>query len=205
MEEPNLPKNLKDILEELIQGLKKVYADTLVCVILYGSAASGEFIDRHSNLNLLVVLKDTSLQNLKKASGFINRRKFAFVHPLFLTEEYIKSSSDVFPIEFLDMKENYRLLYGRDILAGVAIDTRNLRFQCEQELKSKLIVLRQMYLRRNKDSAGLRALLFKSFNSVMHILRNVLRLKGKEPAYLKQDILQDVAANFAINKAYGRR
>ena len=35
----------------------------------------------------------------------------------------------------------------------------------------------------------------------MHILRNVLRLKGKKPAYLKQDILKEVTLEFQINKA----
>jgi len=31
----------------------------LVSVVLYGSAASGEYADNHSNLNFLVILKDT--------------------------------------------------------------------------------------------------------------------------------------------------
>jgi hypothetical protein len=98
------------------------------------------------------------------------------------------------------MKENYTLLYGEDVIKIINVDTRNLRFQCEQELKAKLIHLRQAYIRLNADKTSLRHLLLKSFTSVLHILRNVLRLKGRVPPYLKQDIINDVASEFRINK-----
>ena len=99
---------------------------------------------------------------------------------MFLSREHILNSSDVFPIEFLDMKDDHICLYGSDVLKEVQIDPRNLRFQCEQELKSKLILVKQQYLRVNpKDKRALANLLFRNLTSVAHILRNLLRLKGK--------------------------
>ena len=121
------------------------------------------------------------------------------INPLFLTENYINSSTDIFPIEFLDMQENYLVLYGKDVLKNINVNTSNLRFQCEQELKAKLINLKQLYLRINQDKLAMRNLLFKSFNSVLHILRNVLRLKGKESPYLKQEILKELKSEFQID------
>jgi len=194
-----LAPKLKSILDDFIKALQGTYGEDLVSVILYGSAASGEFIDRHSNLNLLVVLKNTDLENLRKATTVINKLKFRAMHPLFFTEDYIRSSTDTFPIEFLDMKENYAVLLGRDTFKGISIDTRNLRFQCEQELKEKLINLKQLYLRRNKDKTALSNALFKVFTSVLHILRNVLRLKGRLPPYLKEDILREISVEFQID------
>lgn len=200
MPELKLEDKVKTVLDNFAASLENNFKDQLVSVILYGSAASGEFVNRHSNLNVLVVLKNTDLENLKKASGLVNKWKFRLIHPLFFSEDYIKSSTDVFPIEFLDMKENYAVLTGKDVLKDTSIDTKNLRFQCEQELKIKLISLRQMFLRNNRDKAALKALLFKSLNSVMHILRNVIRIKGKQPPYLKQDILKEIVLNFQINQ-----
>lgn len=199
MQELKLAPKLKSILDDFIKALQGTYGEDLVSVILYGSAASGEFIDRHSNLNLLVVLKNTDLENLRKATTVINKLKFRAIRPLFFTEDYIRSSTDVFPIEFLDMKENYTVLLGRDTLKDISIDTSNLRFQCEQELKEKLINLKQLYLRRNKDKTALSSLLFKVFTSVLHILRNVLRLKGRPPAYFKEDILKEISVEFQID------
>jgi len=197
MEELKISGKLRNILQEFILGLKDIYQEELVSIILYGSAVSGEFIEKHSNLNLLVVLENTNLENLKRAARFIN--KFRIISPLFLTEDYIKRSTDVFPIEFLDIQENYSILYGRDILKEINVDISNLRFQCEQELKAKLISLKQLCLRINRDKTALKDLLLRSITSILHILRNVLRLKGKKPPYKKEDILKELAAEFEID------
>lgn len=198
MKELKLPDKLKNGLLNFVQSLKDIYQQDLISLVLYGSAASGEFVNKHSNLNVLVVLKNTDPEELIKASKLV--KKFTAINPLFLTEDYINSSTDVFPIEFLDMKENYFLLYGKDILKNININTGNLRFQCEQELKVKLINLMHAYLRLSNSKAGLSNILFKSFTSVLHILRNVLRLKGKKPAYLKQEILNEVFLEFQIER-----
>lgn len=200
MKELSINKKLQATLNDFVRDLRRLSGDNLICVILYGSGASGEFIDKHSNLNLLVVLKDASLDNLKIISRLTGRWKFRLIHPLFFNEEYIRNSTDVFPIEFLDMKENYTVLAGRDILKDISVDTGNLKYQCEQELKVKLINLRQFYLRNNKDKAALLNFLLKSFTSILHISRNVIRLKGKAPHYLKEDILKDIAEEFGIDK-----
>jgi len=204
VQELNLKAGLKAVLDDFTQSLKNIYGQGLISVILYGSAASGEFADRQSNLNLLVVLDNAGLDNLSKVSRVINGRKFQLLRPLFFTEEYIRGSLDVFPIEFLDIKENFAVLYGKDILSDLAIDTRNLRFQCEQELKSKLLNLKNMYLRQ-QDTPALKGVLFKSFTSILHILRNLLRLNGKAPPYLKEEILKAIEAEFKIDAANLRK
>jgi hypothetical protein len=121
------------------------------------------------------------------------------IDALFLTEDYIANSTDIFPIEFLDMQENYLLLYGKDFLKDIQVDMRNLRFQCEHELKAKLIKLRQTYLLLNNNMPALRTLLFMSFTSILHILRNVLRIKGRKPPYLKHEVLKELASEFKID------
>lgn len=200
MEELKLPQKIKDILDDFIQRLKSAYQEELVSVILYGSAARGEFIQRQSNVNLLIVLGDTDLPILNKISRVLNMQRFQILEPLFLTEDYIKSSLDVFPIEFLDIKDSYILLYGRDILEGMEIDRKNLRFQCEQEIKAKLLNIKNAYLRA-KGRYALESLLFKSFTSIMHILRNIVRLKGEAPSHLKEDVLSDISEYFGIDIA----
>lgn len=197
MQELNLPPGLKDKVSDFLKGLKSIFARDLISVILYGSAASGEFVEKRSNLNLLVVLKNSGLENLKTASGVVNKSRL--INPLFLTERYIASSTDIFPIEFLDMKENHEVLYGKDVLKDIVVETVNLRFQCEQELKAKLIGIKHFYLKINKDQRALGKFLLESFTPVLHVLRNVLRLKGKKPAYQKKDLLKDLAAEFEIN------
>ena len=197
MEQLKMPDQYKNILQKFTQGLKDIYREELLSLILYGSAASGEFVVKHSNLNLLAVLKNTDLEVIKKSSKLI--RKFKMINALFLTEDTISNSIDLFPIEFLDMQENYFLLYGKDVLKDILVDIRHLQFQCEQELKAKLLKLRQTYLLLNNNRTALRGLLFMSFTSILHILRNVLRIKGRKPPYLKQEVLKELASEFKID------
>lgn len=196
MEQLKITARHKNILQKFTQGLKDIYPEELLSLILYGSAVSGEFVDKHSNLNLLAVLKNTDLEVIKKSSKLIHR--FKMFNTLFLTEDYVANSIDIFPIEFLDMQENYFVLYGKDILKNIQIDIRNLRFQCEHELKAKLLKLRQAYLLLDNKPA-LRSLLFMSFTSVLHILRNVLRIKGRKPPYLKHEALKELASDLKID------
>jgi hypothetical protein len=199
MKNLQLPLKLDRQVTFFIQELEEAYAQELLSVILYGSAASGEFVVKHSNLNILVILGSADLLLLKKASSIV--KKFKNISPLFLTENYILSSTDVFPIEFLDMQENYAVLYGKDILKDIHVDPKNLRFQCEQELKLKLLNLKQLYIKLAGQPAILAELLLKSFTSVLHILRNVLRLKNIKPPYKKEDLLKELAKHFEIEAA----
>src|SRR3989338_5203534 len=121
MGESGLPQGLKKNADEFVAALRKFYSDDLVCVILYGSAASGELTEAHSNINLLVVLKKTDLPALEVSRRLVNHPSHRRIEPLFLTREYILDSSDVFPLEFLGMKDNHLCLYGPDVLKEVQI------------------------------------------------------------------------------------
>ena len=48
---------------------------------------------------------------------------------------------------------------------------------------------------------ALRSLLFMSFTSVLHILRNALRIKGRRPPYLKPEVLKELVFEFKIDIA----
>lgn len=198
MDELRLPPKTRSVLEDFIKKLNQIYKDGLVSVVLYGSASSGEFAEKHSNINLMVVLADTTLPSLARARGLVNSARFNSIQPMFFTEDYITSSLDIFPIEFLDIAENHAVLYGKDVVKDLKIDTRNLRFQCEQELKSKLLNVKKQYLlAKNKNE--IERLLFKTFTSTLHILRNVLRLKGRAAPYLKEEILCQIGKEFGVD------
>ncbi|MBF0571127.1 MAG: hypothetical protein HQL12_04580 [Candidatus Omnitrophica bacterium] len=199
MQEQQLPEDFKKKINAFVDDLKQLYVDDLISVILYGSIVSGEHSQAHSNINLLVVLKNTDLSTLERSRKLVHKFSNRRIDPLFLSRDFVLNFSHIFPIEFLDMQENYHCYYGADVLKEIKIDRKNLRFQCEQEFKSKLILLKQQYLRINpKDRQQLANFLFKSFTSVIHILRNVIRVKGKEPSYNKETVLREIAGELSV-------
>lgn len=200
MDKSVLPTKINNTLNSFVQRLKDIYGTGLASVILYGSAARGEFVPKYSNIDIAIILDNTNLPNLAKASGALKEARFKIINPVFFTEGYIKRSIDVFPIEFLDMKESNILLYGRDILKDVPVDLKNLRFQCEHELKSKLLNIKRSYLKaRNEED--LRRILFRFFTSSLHVLRNLMRLKGCASQYSSDKLLDDVHSEFGIDTA----
>ncbi len=199
MAELKLPEGIRKSIDEFVGSLKELYENQLLSVVLYGSAAGGELTRVYSNINILVVLQNTDLSTLEMARRLVNKRSNRRIDPLFLSREYLLSSSDVFPIEFLDMREKHVCLYGEDIFKEIKIDLKNLRFQCEQELKSKLILLKQQYLRVDPgDKQVLANLLFGNFTSLVHILRNLLRLKGQAMPAATQEVFKEVAIRFGV-------
>jgi len=53
-------------IDEFVSKLRQAAGDNLESVILYGSAASGDYIDDRSDVNILCVLRDTSFSKLQR-------------------------------------------------------------------------------------------------------------------------------------------
>jgi hypothetical protein len=110
--------------------------------------------------------------------------------PLVMTPDYIQSSLDAFPIEFLDLKLIHRTVYGSDILQDLRIEKPNLRLQCEREIKTKLIHLRQGYLSSLGRKDQLAATLIRSITGSMTLLRAIISLLGEEPPIPRTDVIK---------------
>ncbi len=48
---------MDDVLQELVKRMKAACGQELVSMVLYGSAAAGDYHEKHSDLNVLCVLK----------------------------------------------------------------------------------------------------------------------------------------------------
>lgn len=188
----------EELIKDFVREIQNVFHADLTSIVLYGSILTEEFVERYSNINVLIVLKSADIQLIKEVEHVINTFKFRVISPIFMTEDYIQKSLDTFPIEYLDIKENYELLFGNDIVKDFKIDFKNLRFQCEFELKAKLLMLKNQYIKLLYDKVELENLLFKSFNSILHIMRNVLRLKNITTPYEKIEILRQMALELQI-------
>lgn len=192
-----LARKIEPYLKEFIA----LHGANVISLNLYGSAAAGGFSFENSDVNLLAVFNKLNFQDLKKSLKVVSRginKKISA--PLCLTLEHIKSSQDVFPIEFLEIKENYLCLYGEDILKSMDIKKDNLRLFCEEQIKGKLIRLRQAYLEIGLVKKGLEALMKESLNSLMPVFRNMLRLRGVLPFASREDILVNISREFGLEE-----
>jgi hypothetical protein len=132
---------------EFAKRLREAAKDNLVSVIVYGSAAAGDFHPEYSDLNLFCVLRDssfTALQALAPVVKWWDRQKQP--PPLVMTRDEIGRTTDVFAIELMDMKQHHRVVFGEDVLQGLSIPMNLHRVQTEYELQEKLSLLRRHLL-----------------------------------------------------------
>ncbi len=112
--------------------------------------------------------------------------------PLLMTAEELQRGADVFSIEFLDMRENYRVLWGEDLLKGLEIPMKFHRAQVEYELREKTILLRQRLLVVAKDEDAKWELLVRSVSAFGTLARHALIALG-ETASSKREAVQKLA------------
>jgi hypothetical protein len=148
--------------------------------VLYGSAARGDFIPGHSDVNLMLILEDTPPEILRSLGRALTQwRKARLEPPLLMSREEWQRATDAFPIEITDMRATYQVLRGTDPLTDAAVLPSDLRRALERECRGKLLRLRQGYAAAAPDPAALGALASQSAGTVMVLLRALLALLGR--------------------------
>ncbi len=193
---------MERVLNQLVERLRKTYEDRLVSVVLYGSGAVGDHHGRFSDLNVLCVLRQVTLKELtESASVFRWWRGLDNPAPLLLSTDELRNSTDCFPIEFHDIRERHRVLFGDDVVADLAIDDSFYRAQVEYELRSKLLRLRQKAAGVLGDKDLLRRLLADSLSTFSVLFRHALVLSGIEAKFEKRAVVAQTAETFEIDPA----
>jgi len=138
--QPKAAEKVLPFLKDMLAG----NAPLIHSIHVTGTSLTADFDESLSDINSVVVLNRmdlTFLESLAPLGKKYGKQKIAA--PLIMTPEYIDSSLDVFPIEFLNFKLVHTTVSGEDLLAALEIDQMDLRLQCERDIKSKLIWLRR--------------------------------------------------------------
>jgi predicted nucleotidyltransferase len=166
------------------------YDDNLHSIYLVGSVLTADYIEKVSDINSVIVLKNMDMKFLDILAPLGKKyRKKRISAPLLMTPGYIKESLDVFPVEFLNFQLIHQTLLGEDILADLNIDRGDLKRQCERELKGKLIWLRQGYISSMGDRRLLADNIIRQFTGYMPLFRGLIHLLGETPPTNHEDVV----------------
>ena len=181
-------------LQELVDRLRKSQRDRLVSVVLYGSAAAGDHHEHFSDLNVLCVLTRVTPAELADAEPVFKWwRAQGNPSPLLLSEEEVQNSTDCFAIEFHDMREQRRVLFGPDVIHQLTVDNTFYRAQIEQELRAKLLRLRQKAGGIVSDKQALLGLMIDSVPNFLVLSRHALLVSGLPTGSQKREIAQKLS------------
>lgn len=191
---------MRHYFEAFIDDLRSTHGSNLAAVILYGSAAAGDFVPNRSDYNILVALEKIGPEDLRKSHACVREwARLGNPVPVYFTVSELQNAADVFPIEFHQMTVARKVLFGKDVLAGLEISDKFLRHQAEFELRSKLLQLRRQYIPASASVDGLKALMAESLASFAVLFGAMLILRGIEPPATKHEIVALTAEHLGID------
>jgi len=128
-----------------------------------------------------------------------------FAVPLVVDRHFLHQSRDVFPMEFSDIKEQHRTLWGEEIFRTLAIGGEYLRILAEHEARGRLLRLQALYLERAGEPPRLRQILLDSLKTFLTLMRHLLRVQGKSGAQNYGEVLSLFEQHFQVSFPEMRR
>ena len=189
-------------LNQLVEKLKAAAGANLKAVVLYGSAAAGEFQRKYSDLNVLCVVERLGAAEMDQlnpaVTWWVRRRQ---PPPMVFTLEELRRSADVFAIELLDIQASHRVLYGEDVFAGMEIPMKLHRVQVERELRTQLVRLREHYLATPRNAKKLLRLMTASVSTFATLFRHALITLGEQAPQPKRAVVDRLASVLGFDAA----
>ncbi|HXI69893.1 MAG TPA: hypothetical protein VNN22_05985 [Verrucomicrobiae bacterium] len=166
---------LQETLDQAVNALRSELGDNLYSCCVYGSAVRGNSIEGVSDINLLVILNQSTAvahQAVARAMG-----GQAMIDPFVLARRGFERSIRAFATKFTSIKRNYRVLFGADPLANLSVDAELEKFLCEQAVRNLRLRLVYSFITRQQNKAYDRFLV-RNVTGIFVQFSEALRLGG---------------------------
>ena len=168
---------MKDLIN-YIDELEDIMPERVRSVYIWGSGAKNLNKETLTNLDLVVVVDDLNGEDIFLCSKATNNwvRKKNNKIPVFLDSEELFATTDIYPMEFEDMKDCSFKIRGENLLSELKINPIDLKFQCKQETRKFLMRVRQIYIKIANSNYNISDVVSEIVASYLVIFRTILRL-----------------------------
>lgn len=188
-------KDIHEPLQRFATRIGELVGPGALSLSLIGAAATPFHDPRRHIVRTALVLDSVDLIMLKEFSKEGPRwAKHRIAAPLVLTPDYIRASLDSFSLEFLEIQQHHRTLFGPDPFVDLSFRDADIRLQCERELKTILLGLRQSLLSCAGRDRELARIGEEAADTLVRTLRGLLWLKGRREAKPAEEVIADVGA-----------
>lgn len=195
---PVVAKRTDPFFREILSG----HAGLIDSLYIVGSAITPDFRENVSDINSIIVLKEFDFGFMRDLGSIGRRHKGnRIAAPLLMTHGFIRGSLDVFPVEFHEFKTIHKAVYGADSFGNLPVERSHLRLQCEREIKTRLVALRQGYVSSLGEKDLLTEALSRSITGCFPLFRGILSVLGKDPPVPRRDVLDALQTIIAAHLA----
>lgn len=182
----------KALIEPLLTKVCNECKESVDSVYLYGAVVTSDYMPKQTAIQSLILFDDFHFPRAKQLQPIVKAHlKNGVVAPLCLSVETLERSTDTFPLEFTEIKEKHLHVYGEtNRVSGLLIPKENLRLKIEEQIKGKLIRLREVYMETGDQSNTLLEIMAHTIVDLVPALRNLLKfLDEEQPPVLTNEML----------------
>lgn len=196
---------MKD-LNQLVISLQDIFSNRLLSVFIFGSKANASDESLNSNVDLFIIVDNIRGEDITKLYPSVQRWVGkGNPAPLIMGKDEFYAMTDIYAIEYSDIKWNNQLIYGDDLAQHLNINYFDLRLQCERELKNLILKMRGFYLEHGRAKSAILPAVDTIAKTVVVLFRALLRLKNQTPSVYKQDLIEQLGTVIRFDKLFFKK
>ena len=190
---------LKAIDELLKDELLQTFQEHLSAIIRYGELKLESKEVRYCEY--LIIFYNLNTNILNNLQPLITKFNPLGARMRIRSHEEFRSSADIFPDFYLELKQNHEIIFGKNELKSIQVDDENLRLSLEFQIRQLAIQFRRAYLRSKGEEKKYRLLLKKGFNELLYIIKYLMVLEGKlkDLSIQKSEIINLAVKEYQLN------
>lgn len=155
-----------------LHDLQQIFGDRLHAFVAHGAAGA-------SPAPSLALVQSLTSDDLTACAGRASAwHRAGSATPLLLSRDEFAGSLDAFPIEYGEIIETHRVVYGIDPFEGLSIRSEDQRRACEVQIKAHLLHLRENYMDCGARPSAVAALVADSAPGFAALLHRIASLDG---------------------------
>ncbi len=180
----------------VVAALREKLGANLYSCCVYGSAVRENWIEGVSDLNLLIVLDESTPAAHDCVAEVL--RKHPLVDPFILGRSGMERSVRAFAAKFSNIRRQYKVLHGADPLADVKFDRALERFLSEQAIRNLRLRWVYAFVTRSKNKPYERFLV-AHVTTLFVQFSQVIRLNGGAPSKDFEGRIGNFEAEFKLD------
>ncbi len=197
LEAPQLPAQVKQVLDDFLQAARESFGKELLSVVLYGSAAEGK-LRATSDVNLVLVLSSFEQNKVDSLRAPLRLAHAAIqLRPMFLLKEEIPSAARSFASKFADILRRRVILHGDDPFTSISIPREIQILELKQQLLNQILRLRASYVSRSLREEQLNLVIAHAIGPLRSSAGTLLDLQGT-PTTSSQGAFERIGSDLVL-------
>lgn len=170
----SLPADYQAEVEKISNQLPATLGENLYSCVLYGSAVRGNVVAGVSDINILIVLNQSTPAAHTAIADCIGGK--VYVNPFIIARKGMERSFAVFGIKFRSIKRNYRVLFGEDPIKEFSVTDEKVRFLAEQALRNLRLRSVNTYIHHRHNAQRYTRFLLNTYTALFTYVGEIMRL-----------------------------